>query len=107
MSSSFTVTLPDQPIEKGTAKLADGERALSVIAREIKADWKNVYFGAVPYLQALAKMNSIDDMYGAEEGVFVVLYFLSNATTWRGVKAREIKKELNSMVKAHNKRKGR
>lgn len=105
--SSFTITLPDQPVEKGTGKVPEGERALSVIAREIKADWKNVNYAAKPYLDAMAKMMAIDDMYGAEEGVFVVLYFLSNATTWRGVKAREIKKELNAMVQAHNKRERR
>jgi hypothetical protein len=29
----------------------------------------------------------------------VVLYFLSNATTWRGPKAKEIKKELKAMMK--------
>jgi hypothetical protein len=28
----------------------------------------------------------------------VVLYFLSNAATWRGEKAREIKKELKAMA---------
>lgn len=83
---------------------SSSERPLRVIAREIRADWKNVNYAAKPYLDAMDRMMSIDDMYGAEEGVFVVLYFLSNATTWRGVKAREIKKELNAMVKAHNAR---
>ena len=74
-------------------------RTLSVIALEIRMDWKNVYFGAVPYLQAMSTMDSINDDYGMDSGSSIVAYFLSNATTWRGEKAREIKKELNSMLK--------
>ena len=74
-------------------------RSLSVIAREIKADWKNVYFGAVPYLQAMSCLDSIDDNYGMDSAKMIVLYFLSNASTWRGDKAREIKKELKAMTK--------
>lgn len=29
-------------------------RPISTIADEIRRDWKNVYFGAVPYLNAMA-----------------------------------------------------
>lgn len=74
-------------------------RSLSTIAREIRADWKNVYFGAVPYLEAMGTLNSIDDMYWDDSADSIVRYFLSNATNWRGDKAREIKKELNAMLK--------
>jgi len=74
-------------------------RPLSEIAMEIKSDWKNVYFGAVPYLQAMAELNSIEDNYFCDSAKSVVLYFLSNATTWRGPKAREIKAELKRLVK--------
>lgn len=74
-------------------------RPLHVIAQEIKADWKNVYFGAVPYLSALGHLNSIDDNFGYDSAKSVVIYFLSNATGWRGETARRIKKELNALVK--------
>jgi len=74
-------------------------RPIYEIAREIAQDWKRVYFGAVPYLQAMRELTSISDMYGADDARSVVLYFLSNATTWRGDVARRIKKELNDMLK--------
>lgn len=72
-------------------------RPLSVIAAEIKATWKNVYFGAVPYLKAMAELESIDDSYYADSGRSVVLYFLANAGTWRGDDARRIKAELKAL----------
>ena len=74
-------------------------RPLYEVAREIRKDWKNVWFGAKPYLDAMGQMQSVNDMYGMDSGVSVVLYFLSNATTWRGETARRIKKELKQMVK--------
>lgn len=74
-------------------------RNLSVIAKEIEKDWIKPYFGAVPYLQAMQTLNSINDNYYYDSGKSVVLYFLANASTWKGEKAREIKKELNKLVK--------
>lgn len=72
-------------------------RPLFEIAQEIKKDWKNVYFGAVPYLNAMATLQTVNDKYGFDDAKSIVLYFLSNASTWRGDKAREIKKELKKM----------
>jgi len=74
-------------------------RSLSTIAREIRKDWKKVYFGAVPYLDAMSTLDSINDPYMMDSGRSIVIYFLANASTWRGEKAREIKKELNAMCK--------
>jgi hypothetical protein len=74
-------------------------RPLSVIAREIRANWPKVYFGAVPYLQAMSSMDSINDAYGCDDGKSIVLYFLSNASTWRGDAAKRIKAELKNMCK--------
>lgn len=75
-------------------------RPINVIAREIRADWKSVYFGAVPYLDAMRDLDAITDDYYADSGVSVVLYFLANAQTWKGETARRIKAELNAMIKA-------
>jgi len=75
-------------------------RPLSVIARDIKQHWQNVYFGAVPYLEAMGRLNSIDDSYGHDSGQDVVMYFLSNATYWRGPDAKRIKAELKAMLPA-------
>jgi len=73
-------------------------RSLETIAREIRADWKNVYFGAVPYLQAMRSLGSVDDEFGYDDGRSIILYFLSNAATWRGPVAKAIKLELKSML---------
>ena len=69
-------------------------RKLHVIAAEVRLDWKNVYFGAVPYLEAMATLSTIDQMYGADDARSIVLYFLANAQTWRGPVARRVKAEL-------------
>lgn len=73
-------------------------RPLSEIAREIRKDWKNVYFGAVPYLDAMSTLNSINDMYGMDSAKSIVIYFLSNASTWRGEAAKRIKVELKKIA---------
>ena len=77
------------------------KRTFAEIAREIKQTWKNVYFGAKPYLQAMATINSSDKNapYMLETAEDIVIYFLANATYWRGEDAKRIKAELKSMVK--------
>jgi hypothetical protein len=82
-----------------TKKTNIENRSLSVIAAEIKKDWKKPYFGAVPYLQAMMCLDKVTDNYGFDTGKSIVLYFLANASSWRGDVARRIKKELNAMVK--------
>jgi len=82
-----------------TKKANIENRSLSVIAREIKSDWKNVYFGAKPYLAAMMCLNSIDDQYGFDDAKSIVLYFLANAGTWRGDTAKRVKAELKAMTK--------
>lgn len=74
-------------------------RPLKDIAQEIAADWKNVYFGAKPYLDAMHCLDSIDDSFYDDSATSIVLYFLSNAVTWKGDAARRIKAELNAMYK--------
>jgi len=73
-------------------------RSLYEIASEIKKDWTKVYFGAVPYLDAMSTLDSIEDDYMFDSGKSIVLYFLSNATTWRGETARRVKAELKKMA---------
>ena len=73
-------------------------RPLHEIARDIRNDWKKPYFGAKPYLDAMATLDSVEDNYGWDSAKSIVLYFLSNASTWRGDTAKAIKKELKAMV---------
>jgi len=76
----------------------ENARPLYVIAQDIKLHWNPVWFGAVPYLDAMFELNSITDMYGYDTAKSIVLYFLSNAGTWKGEDARRIKAELKALV---------
>ena len=78
---------------------------LSQIARVIKGDWKRIYFGSVPYVDAMRTMNKITDNYGHDSGTSIIAYFLGNATTWKGPIARAVKKELNDRLKRAYRRK--
>ena len=73
-------------------------RPLHIIAREITADWKKPYFGAVPYIDAMRTLNSIRGEYYNDTAQSIVAYFLANAGTWRGDNARRIKAELKAML---------
>lgn len=73
-------------------------RSLSVIAREIRADWKKPYFGAVPYLAAMLQLDTVADKYGYDSAGDIVRYFLSNASTWRGDTAKRVKAELKALI---------
>tara|TARA_R110000787_G_scaffold187155_1_gene299098 strand:+ start:39 stop:347 length:309 start_codon:yes stop_codon:yes gene_type:complete len=54
---------------------------------------------AKPYLEAMACLDTPDDNFGADSGRSVVLYFLTNASTWRGPDARRIKAELKNILR--------
>ena len=69
------------------------------IADLIRREWKNVYFGAKPYLDAMTSLTSISDDYGADSGKSIVVYFLGNAQTFRGPVAKLVKAELNKRIK--------
>ena len=73
-------------------------RPLYEIAADIRKNWKNIYFGAVPYRDAMSELNTINDKYWADSAKSVVLYFLANASTWRGPDAKRIKAELKQMA---------
>lgn len=78
---------------------------LSEIAAIIYSDWRDkngesvIYFGAKPYLKALAMLTNISDQFGADDGKTAALYFVSNARTWQGPVAKAIKAELNRRIK--------
>lgn len=81
-------------------KLSDLPRmSISEIAGIVSSDWKNVYFGAKPYLDAMYSLRNISDMFGMDSGTSVVAYFLANANAWRGEVARAVKKELQRRIR--------
>lgn len=93
--------MSDQKITFAQRLVEAGEvtRPLHEIAREITRTWKNVNYAARPYLDAMRSLTSVNDSYGYDDGKGIVLYFLSNAGSWRGDDARRIKAELKAMVK--------
>jgi hypothetical protein len=80
------------------APIVTEQRPLYAIAREIRADWKKPYFGAVPYLDAMGSLENICGMYGQDDARSIVLYFLSNASSWRGPVAKRVKAELKALA---------
>jgi hypothetical protein len=102
--------MTDQQLLDELTTAPTGPRALHQIARDIKRDWRkrypktghmlsNVYFGAVPYLDAMTSLDTINDTYGRDSARSIVAYFLANAATWRGPMAKQVKAELNTMLK--------
>jgi hypothetical protein len=89
----------EEMVEKYTTNEID--RSIYTIAGEIQKDWGGkVNYAAKPYLDAMSSLDKIGDKYYADSGASVVAYFLANAQSWRGAKAKEVKKELNKMLKA-------
>jgi len=75
-------------------------RSLCVIGREIKRIWgAKVYFGAVPYLDALCTLQDKNDTYGYDTAESIVIYFLGNASTFKGEDAKRLKAELKAAIK--------
>ena len=74
-------------------------RPIHEIAAEIRRDWSKPYFGAVPYLDAMRSLSAMSDRYYDDTARSIIVYFLSNATTWKGDTARRVKAELKAMIK--------
>jgi hypothetical protein len=73
-------------------------RPIHEIAAEIRRLWPKPYFGAVPYLDAMASLSVITDRYIADDAKTIIVYALSNMTTWRGPDAKRIKAELKAIA---------
>lgn len=78
-------------------------RPLYEIARDIRLDWaaqKKQFPYAAPYREAMSQLTHMSQSFDYDSATSVVLYFLSNASTWRGEKAKQIKAELKDMLKS-------
>jgi len=81
-------------------------RTFAEIAQEIQRLWvdksgkPNVWFGAVPYIEAMLTLDTSDPdaPYFAEDAKSIVIYGLSNMAQFRGEDAKRIKAELKGMV---------
>lgn len=73
-------------------------RPLYHIAAEIRKAWANPSPYALPYLDAMRDLRTMEDKFYYDDARSVVLYFLSNAGGWRGDDAKRIKAELKAML---------
>ncbi|MEO5348895.1 MAG: hypothetical protein H7836_04540 [Magnetococcus sp. YQC-3] len=67
-------------------------KSINQLGAIVAKEWVKPYFGAVPYIKALQQIN--DGKYLFEDEKTIVIYFLSNARTWKGDIAKEVKQEL-------------
>jgi hypothetical protein len=72
---------------------------VSEIAHAIAKDWNNVSPYALDYLNAMKEITDINGDYYADSAKSVVMYFLANASSYRGENARAYKALLKAMVK--------
>jgi hypothetical protein len=99
-------TMRDMGISNNATKASAGPapdfkgKSISSLAAAIRKDWKDVNFGAKPYLEALGGLDSIKDNYGADSAKSIATYFLSNATGWKGPVAKAVKDELKRRIKS-------
>jgi len=77
-------------------------RSISSIARDIKRVWVKPYFGAKPYLDAMMSLDGINSRFYEDSASSVVMYFLANASTFRGNDAKVLKQELKNLLKGAN-----
>jgi len=74
-------------------------KSIAQIAGIIRQDWKKVNYAAKPYLDAMQSLQSVKSSFGYDSGKSIVLYFLSNASAWRGETAKTVKAELKNRTK--------
>ena len=73
-------------------------RMICEIARDIKKDWVKINPYAMAYLKPMMNICTVDDNYGLDDARSICLYFLSNASGYRGGRAKELKGELKSLL---------
>lgn len=80
--------------------MIENRRTFRQIAKDIKSTWLNVYFGAVPYLEAMLELDTADPnaMYYYDTAENIARYFLANARTFRGKDAKKLKEELKNLI---------
>ena len=75
------------------------KRPVYKIAADILNDWNRPNYAALPYLTAMLTINNELENYGGDTAKSVILYFLSNSSSYRGSKAKELKSELKTLIK--------
>ena len=73
------------------------KRSIRSIALDIRKEWAKVNYAAKPYLDAMLELDTINDKYGFDNARSIILYFLSNASSFRGERAKALKAELKAL----------
>ena len=73
-------------------------RSVSAIAYDIKRAWPKINYAAAPYLDAMTRLQSVNDPYYQDSGRSVINYFLANASGFRGDAAKALKAELKNLL---------
>jgi len=71
-------------------------KTINEIGFLIERSWINPFYGAIPYMKAMQRI--VNGAFYQDDEETIILYFLSNARTWKGETAREVKKELKRRV---------
>ena len=75
-------------------------RPIYEIAREIKKVWgSKVNYAAKPYLDVMFTLTDKTSVYGMDSAKSIVVYFLANASSFRGEDAKRLKDELKQVIK--------
>lgn len=90
---------PPATLDEALAQRIEGTTSPATLAGIVRRNWANPYFGAVPYLDAMSSMESFIEMYGADDGSSIGLYFLSNASTWKGPVAKAVKARIKELLR--------
>ncbi len=76
-------------------------RKINIVASEIAVIWgDNISPYALPYLEAMLYLESINDSFGYEPAREIIQYFLMNAGGFRGPDARRLKNELKVILRS-------
>lgn len=73
-------------------------REIREVAVDIRKAWPKVNYAAAPYLDAMASLKGPGDAFFQDDAKSIVLYFLSNASSFKGDAAKALKAELKSII---------
>jgi hypothetical protein len=77
------------------------EMSIKELANLINKDWKQggkAHYGALPYLEAMHSIKSIEGRYGPDSARSIVIYFLANASQWKRELASAVKLVLRNRI---------
>lgn len=88
------------PVNTETLKLQLPSAPIAQLANLIVRDWgSRMSPHAQPYVSAMLTLQDMSSEYGCDSARSIVLYFLANASSWRGPVAQLVKAELKSRCK--------